>query len=446
MRAAAPPLQGGPPPAPRIQPEPRVQLEVAPDAVLTGSVEASHAPAASSDVVATVVVRGGAFLLHAVLPLSMAVVLGVVTGLLPRALPWPLVAWAVAEVVFYVYFRWRHAHAQRAVPVRSGMGTLERRALLQRCIGVIDDGGAFLSGWFQGHPASDIPFGNAQRWLAWAFFEDDWDALSPADMAEVDTLLHHFEQHAGIVLRPGYNPELKPIRLTLDDVHAVHKPALYYAALSLAHAAFVLWMRAHGAQRGTAGLLTYWHFQPHAAPSSTSANANANVANAVPIVFFHGMGVGPAVYVQLIVQLLRLHVPLYIVELPHISSALSDVVPARADILDGTAAMLHAHGHGRAVFLGHSMGTGTGIRTGLRAGGIRRGLRAGGIRRGLRAGGIRDSDRVAGRQDPGRVVGQQMRHLDSGRRSPAVNPRSGLAGKVAHTQGGHERGRADARP
>ena len=328
--------------------------------MLTGAVAADG----SSDVVATVVVRGGAFLLHAVLPLSVAVVVAAVvaagTGLVPRAaLPWPLVAWAVAEVVFYVCFRWRHAHAQRAAPVRSGMGAPERHALLQRCIGVIDDGGAFLSGWFQGHPAGDIPFGNAQRWLAWAFFEDDWDALSPADKAEVDTLLHHFEQHAGIVLRPGYNPKLKPIRLTLDDVHAVHKPALYYAALTLAHAAFVLWMRAHGAHRGTAGRLTYWHFQPIHAPSSPAAATATAAENTVPIVFFHGMGVGPAVYVQLIVQLLRLHVPLYIVELPHISSALSDVVPARADILDGTAAMLHAHGHGRAIFLGHSMGTGT---------------------------------------------------------------------------------------
>lgn len=93
--------------------------------------------------------------------------------------------------------------------------------------------------------------------------------------------------------------------------------------------------------------ISYWHYQP---PKSARASGKAR-----PLVLIHGIGSGLGIYMTLIAALRRLspEVPLFCVELPHVSMRFVRDVPEGDATARAIAVMLRSHGHDRAVFLGH---------------------------------------------------------------------------------------------
>jgi len=80
-----------------------------------------------------------------------------------------------------------------------------------------------------------------------------------------------------------------------------------------------------------------------------------------PVVFVHGVGLGPLPYLGFIEQLLQDGSPLLVLELPFVAQRLSALgertAPQQARTVQAIADAMHTHGLPSATFVGHSLGT-----------------------------------------------------------------------------------------
>ena len=65
------------------------------------------------------------------------------------------------------------------------------------------------------------------EWLYWAIFSSTVEE-GMEFVPEVEEILAEMEQRDGTKLIPGYNPNIKSIRVTLDPVCATHRPLIWY--------------------------------------------------------------------------------------------------------------------------------------------------------------------------------------------------------------------------
>ncbi|KAI8921933.1 hypothetical protein DFJ77DRAFT_482199 [Powellomyces hirtus] len=156
----------------------------------------------------------------------------------------------------------------------------------------------------------------------------------------------------GLKLEEGYNQKLRGATITHNDVEAYHKPLVLYALVSMlersAHVLLlILGFRRHRAsgQDALKGI-TYWLRHP-------------KTSTALPLVFIHGLGGGLWCYIKFIGKLwyAQRHRPIYIIELPHVSYRLEKDAPEAGAFVGAVNSMLDNHGHRKAFFVGHSLGT-----------------------------------------------------------------------------------------
>ncbi|RKP05429.1 Alpha/Beta hydrolase protein [Thamnocephalis sphaerospora] len=165
---------------------------------------------------------------------------------------------------------------------------------------------------------------------------------------------------------PGYNVQLRSIRLNLDPVKAVHRPCFFYAALFamdclgkiLLHlsmsdrtAAYRSKVRRHRVRSNPK--VTYWY-----RPGRTSSDSSDQAP--LPVVFVHGLGAGITPYLKFVWKVARATsqtAPLYLIELPHVSMRFHEHAPTIPETTRELDAALREHGHRRAVFVGHSLGS-----------------------------------------------------------------------------------------
>lgn len=92
--------------------------------------------------------------------------------------------------------------------------------------------------------------------------------------------------------------------------------------------------------------LAYWHRSP------------ANPKNKVPLVFIHGIGIGPAQYVHWVAALTTISRPIILVEVPYVSNKLIKTDCMTPDqTYFALERILKRHGYSKATFMGHSLGT-----------------------------------------------------------------------------------------
>ncbi|KAI7828059.1 Alpha/Beta hydrolase protein [Gamsiella multidivaricata] len=169
----------------------------------------------------------------------------------------------------------------------------------------------------------------------------------------------------------GFNPDVDCIRLSLDPVLATHRPLVYYVLLWLANAFAGIVLKTCGFMRYDTTLekghdfvssnkvvyeasqntrcppdLAYWYRCP------------TNPQNEVPLVFIHGIGIGLIQYIHLIVALTYVSRPLILIEVPYVSSQLFQTDCMTPDeTYFAIERILKTHGHPKATFMGHSLGT-----------------------------------------------------------------------------------------
>ena len=214
----------------------------------------------------------------------------------------------------------------------------------------------FLSGWFPNAHFTDLHRGNVEQWLAWALFDSRWRDLTRSEQAEVEGYLIAIERRLGHTFPDGFNPAIKSMRLTLDPVVVAHRPLIYYIVLMTINLGNSIFLYSMGFRRHPVknSAFMYWSYTP---PPGDIINHRCKQEGTPPIVFVHGLGIGLAQYVHVIFQLMKLHQPLLLVEVLHISSQLHGNVPERNHVVEALQEMLTTNGFSRGIFFGHSYGT-----------------------------------------------------------------------------------------
>ena len=94
----------------------------------------------------------------------------------------------------------------------------------------VTDPDQFIQGWFKGAEIKDIRRDEVKEWLAWAFFDRDYEGREDEDEIEEYTL--EIESMLRKDFRPGKGT-VKPLKLTIDPVDMLHRSLLWYFVSTL---------------------------------------------------------------------------------------------------------------------------------------------------------------------------------------------------------------------
>jgi pimeloyl-ACP methyl ester carboxylesterase len=257
----------------------------------------------------------------------------------------------------------------RGQAARSGSGTgaaacrvaraAERRAIVQRCLDSVRDAGDFIVPWFSRADSGavrlgDIRRGNLEQLFGWAFFDKQPAALDAEERCEVDEYLAELARSRGVALLEGHNGALRCKTFTHEPVESSNRPLVYYLITHLVVQRVVapLSMRTlgFGALQTAPRCFNYY-----------VRRARSGGAGKTPIVFFHGIGLGPQLYVKnlrALVQVAGGARDMLVVEMPAIAQQLFPKPLLPDSFVQDLRAVLRAEGfEGKACFVGHSYGT-----------------------------------------------------------------------------------------
>mmetsp|Transcript_3169 Transcript_3169/g.7425 ORF Transcript_3169/g.7425 Transcript_3169/m.7425 type:complete len:1296 (-) Transcript_3169:261-4148(-) len=178
------------------------------------------------------------------------------------------------------------------------------------------------------------------------------------------TMISRIEQWMGHKFRPGYNEELVSMRLTMDPVQAETRSVLAYLLTqflipTVGHNIIV---HLFGFAEGVSGTMSYYFRKPSSSATASGSSSageqredvegeNNNKASTStdpagpPLVFCHGLGMGPFVYVQFIYELIKTYPDrdIFVIFVPQISCRISDANIASAREMVSCIADMLAH-------------------------------------------------------------------------------------------------------
>ncbi len=169
-------------------------------------------------------------ILHSIGPISAVYCLS--APFLPRnlQLPWYFSYWAFAEAAFYTltWFYQRY-HLERAALHPLLTSREERSKLFDLCLETTQDHAQYLSSWFLGEQVSGIKRENVKEFFQWAFLSTGVADSSYDD--ELDEYVKKLEARIGTEFEQG-RTDVKSLRLTLDEVNALHRSLIWYMVRS----------------------------------------------------------------------------------------------------------------------------------------------------------------------------------------------------------------------
>ena len=219
---------------------------------------------------------------------------------------------------------------------------------------------------FRGVSWDEMTEGDAYEWGARALFAaSSRAALTSAQDEELQSLIAELEQAAGRSLAPGEPTQgVRSMCAQMDALRWASRPLLYYALSDgLVRAAFAApKMRSLGYEQRRTEELSYHYRRRRGSSSGANDGAAETREEAAPaadaFVFVHGIGIGPAIYADLIERFVDDETPVVCVNIDAISQRLlprATLGPDRfAKLLDAALAEL---GIARAVICGHSYGS-----------------------------------------------------------------------------------------
>ena len=292
-------------------------------------------------------------------------------------LAWMARIFCLNEVWFYF---WSQARIKSFAPLskHDGLTPAERNELFKKVSATIEDPEKFMLGWFNGAPIESIGKNNMRQWILWAFFnlpssDPDMKDISAENMKEIDVYVAELERKLGRTFPPGFNKDIKSIRLSTDPVNVIHRPACVYLGVGVLYD-FLGWSRfyslglrhyvpsadsGHRIRYPYVGLpskpsnsvLTYWY-----RPCPPLAK---NEKEALPIVFIHGIGAGLKTYRDKITKILAQNPrsAIYLIETPSVTMKFMDKLPSKHEYINAVSDLLSSNNHKEALFCGHSLGT-----------------------------------------------------------------------------------------
>ncbi|KAF8595798.1 hypothetical protein BDV93DRAFT_528420, partial [Ceratobasidium sp. AG-I] len=323
-----------------------------------------------------IVIRSIIWALRSISPLSFLHVFA--TTLVPQYPLRPflvLTAYASIECTFYLFvYLPRKRHLQKPTVHPPRMPQPERRALMLRCHENIADPEAFFDGWYLPSISSDktIRRENVVEWILWGLFSAGPEALSePGVEEEVEEYMEMYEKVLGKKIPPGRNPDLKSIRLTMDEVVIYHRPFLWYLIVLGVDTFVTTWLLRSGfkhyttsqsifpprpdslfSNRSPSKLLSYWY-----RPASPQLPLTTD--HYPPLLFLHGIGIGLLPYVAMLNGYSKKHLdtPIIVPEILSISFRLTRSPLSQEEFGESLVEIFNFHNIRDYAVVGHSYGT-----------------------------------------------------------------------------------------
>ncbi|KAH8170438.1 alpha/beta hydrolase fold domain-containing protein [Sarocladium implicatum] len=232
---------------------------------------------------------------------------------------------------------------------------------------------AYIRGWFLGSGPDDIRLDNIREFLLWAFFEREDDGSIEEDedaLEDLHIFIRQIESRIGRRFELGRS-EVRSLRLTLDDVESKYRSSLWYAIVFIVDLfthTLLVWkgFQYYAAtsqqvfpprpqcklsrHRSTVSEMGYW-YSPH------------QCEHKLPLVFFHGIGIGLLVYIEYLATLLKTGtgkdsgIGIIAVEMMPISFRLTNPPPSKVEFLEQMSRILDHHGWTDFAISSHSYGS-----------------------------------------------------------------------------------------
>ncbi|KXH27708.1 hypothetical protein CNYM01_14064 [Colletotrichum nymphaeae SA-01] len=279
----------------------------------------------------------------------------------------------------YALFIWRPYTKRLKEPARHPAlsSTAERRALFDRCMATIPSFDHYLCMWFLGAELSEIRRDNIREFLLWAFFDvelrSNKDKHTSRDYedysTEVDQYIAHIEFLWGRPFESGRG-RAKCLRLTIDSIETKYRTVWWYAIVALLDIVTHVLLSLKGfeyyaqppeksifppriqqlfaSRRSPAESLSYWH--------------RHHQSDGLPVVFFHGIGLGLWPYVRFLGEISatgngRGQTGIIAIEVLPICFRLTDPPLDKEAFLRQLKGILHYHTWERFTLVSHSYGS-----------------------------------------------------------------------------------------
>eukprot|EP01031_Cornospumella_fuschlensis_P032819 gene32819-39679_t len=277
--------------------------------------------------------------------------------------------WMVAEALFFPYYC--YLFTQLNMPnedlLHLASDTESRRKLVTQSFQALLASGResdeapevyvrkAVQGWFLDQPLVKVHFGNVAAWTGWAFFGKDVRHMSIEETRENNEIVQYIETCARWKFAPGFNADVPSLRLNLDPVFATQRPFVFYASIFLVHGV-VHWLLFLAGFRREGSCCSATQNIYHRPRRTGSSDGEGKTVNRLPVVFVHGIGVGFVHYLYLFRQLPR-DSDVFLVEWPYVTMRMATKGPRAHEAVQSVLRALNMHGHQRATFIAHSLGT-----------------------------------------------------------------------------------------
>lgn len=281
------------------------------------------------------------------------------------------------EGLFYVFvYRPQLARLKRTARHPLPSTSEERRELFDRCLISVDSPEEYLKWWFLGADQDEIRRENVREFILWAFFErgDDFgEEDSEATEEELEEYIHLLEKQLGRRFENGWG-KAESLRLTLDEIHTTYRGMLWYAIIFLVdqitHFA-LLWHGFEYCRRSRSSALKTFPPRPQElmpgrqspAPQLSYWYKPQTDENKLPIVFFHGIGIGLHTYTRFLADVCARRgsgddgVGMIAVEILPISFRLTSSIPDKTELLSQITTILDHHSWSKFAVVSHSYGS-----------------------------------------------------------------------------------------
>ncbi|KAJ9069609.1 hypothetical protein DSO57_1016770 [Entomophthora muscae] len=254
-----------------------------------------------------------------------------------------LAAWAVTELLFRMYVYLRIARADKCRP--APLAGYERVALAKKMNDHMQEIKE-LQEWFE--PMESMTKDALNSFVIGIFFGKDEDELTKEEESQAEEIKAIYEGRGEELLdRPS--KKAKVLSLNSQAIMYEMRSVIYYGMVGAVRFLGELGLHRHGIKwYSLKGDLSYWlHQPPNPDPDQ------------VPILYFHGIGVGPCIMLQHITSLMEAYPrrPIILFSLPHISLVPFAKVASEDDAIEAIDMLFQQLGLNRVSIVAHSFGT-----------------------------------------------------------------------------------------
>eukprot|EP00210_Caulerpa_lentillifera_P001940 g1863.t1 len=259
-----------------------------------------------------------------------------------------LLSWGMLELAFFFLnlFRIRSLNRQVQSHFPTNKEIVQNFDKFLKSLSHVNNSKEHLKGWFFEKEFASIPRGNIIDLLAYGFGHQSREEVrSQHTNALFDSLLRKLEKQEGLSFEPGFDPSLQFKSHLWNDLRVFHFPCIIYIILRATSLVFACSMGCLGFHRRSVhGKRVYMR--------STSKGKEKE-----PIVFLHGLGLGPGIYLPFIKTLCELDRSIVFLEMPQLWTRLNWKNTSVDQTVHELKKVLDHLGVDTCHIIGHSYGT-----------------------------------------------------------------------------------------